>query len=237
MRQGGGMNLLPTRLTSSPVAVRIVPFLLFLCLTVSQAWFGTAGQFWIYLAKTLLGGWLLWEIRAFIPEMIWRLSWPAIAAGVLVFLVWVGLEDFLRLLGMNPSFAFFKISGPAWNPREFFGPASPLAWFFIAVRILGSSLLVPPLEEVFFRSFVYRYIQRTDFESVPLGAFFPIPFVVTSALFGFEHHEWLSGILCGFVYQGLVCWKKRLGDAIVAHAITNFLLGVYVVTQNAWKFW
>jgi CAAX prenyl protease-like protein len=154
-----------------------------------------------------------------------------------VFVVWVGLEHLLRSLGVNPAFAFIRSSGAVWNPKEFFGSQAPMAWFFIGVRILGSSLVVPPLEEVFFRSFVYRYIKQTDFQSVPLGAFFPVPFFVTSVLFGLEHHEWLAGILCGFVYQGLLCWKKRLGDAMTAHALTNFLLGIYVVTQNAWKFW
>jgi CAAX prenyl protease-like protein len=231
------MNLLPIRVKSSPLAVRVVPFVVFLCLTATQNWFGAEGQFWIYLAKTAVGGWLLLEVRPFISEMRWRFSLSAITAGVFVFVVWVGLEKFLRVLGVNPAFAFFKSSGPAWNPKELFGDTSPMAWFFLAVRILGSSLVVPPLEEVFFRSFVYRYIKQKDFQSVRFGAFFPVPFLVTSLLFGFEHHEWLAGILCGFVYQGLVCWKKRLGDAITAHAITNFLLGLYVVTQNAWKFW
>ena len=53
----------------------------------------------------------------------------------------------------------------------------------------------------------------------------------------FAHREWLAGILCGFAYQGLVCWKKRLGDAMTAHAITNFLLALWVVGRGAWKFW
>ena len=45
------------------------------------------------------------------------------------------------------------------------------------------------------------------------------------------------GILCGFAFQGLVCWKKRLGDAMTAHAITNGLLGLWVVWRGAWHFW
>jgi CAAX prenyl protease-like protein len=90
---------------------------------------------------------------------------------------------------------------------------------------------------VFYRSFVYRYIAKPDFQTVPIGQFFWTPFIVTSVMFGFGHHEWLAGILCGFAYQGLVCWKKRLGDAIAAHAITNFLLGIWVVHRNAWHFW
>ena len=85
--------------------------------------------------------------------------------------------------------------------------------------------------------FLYRYIAKPDFQSVPLGRFLPGPFLITSLLFGFEHREWLAGVLCGFAYQGLVCRKKRLGDAIAAHALTNLLLGIWVVWRGEWRFW
>jgi CAAX prenyl protease-like protein len=124
-----------------------------------------------------------------------------------------------------------------WNPQLQFGAGAALAWFFIAVRIIGSSLVVPALEEVFFRSFLYRYIVKPDFQTVPLGQFAALPFFLTAAVFAFEHEQWLAGLFCGFAYQGLVLWKKRLGDAIVAHAITNFLLGLWVVGKGAWQFW
>jgi CAAX prenyl protease-like protein len=101
----------------------------------------------------------------------------------------------------------------------------------------GSTIVVPPLEEVFYRSFLYRYIIKVDFQAVPVGAFHWMAFGVTSVFFGVSHYEWLAGILCGFAYQGLVCWKKRLGDAMTAHAITNLLLGIWVVWKGAWNFW
>jgi len=124
-----------------------------------------------------------------------------------------------------------------WNPFAQFGAKSALSWFFVAMRLLGSSLVVPPLEEVFFRSFLYRYLVRPDFRSVSLAMFAPLPFLITAVVFGLEHEQWLAGILCAFAYQGLVCWKGRLGDAITAHAITNALLGLWVVGRNAWQFW
>jgi CAAX prenyl protease-like protein len=105
------------------------------------------------------------------------------------------------------------------------------------VRIAGSSLVVPALEEVFFRSFFYRWIARPDFEALPLNHFAWKPFVLTAVMFGFIHNEWLAGILCGFAYQWLVLRKNRLGDAMTAHAITNFLLGIYVVWKGGWHFW
>ena len=107
----------------------------------------------------------------------------------------------------------------------------------MVTRILGSTLVVPPLEEVFYRSFLYRYIAKPDFLSVPLNRFLLWPFLATAAVIRFSHFQWLAGILCGMAYQWLVLRKNRLGDAMTAHAITNFLLGVWVVWRGAWQFW
>ena len=176
--------------------------------------------------------------RPFIAEMRWKISFEALAVGIAVFVIWIGLGDALRWLGINPSFTELKVApGKIWNPFETYCCGSAQAEFFVGLRILGATLVVPPLEEVFFRSFLYRYLAKPDFQSVPLGAFLPRPFLITSVIFGFEHREWLAGILCGFAYQGLVCRTKRLGDAITAHALTNFLLGIWVVWKGAWHFW
>ena len=180
---------------------------------------------------------MIWLVRPLIPEMRWTIGWEAIVVGVVVFVVWIGLQDFLSWMGINPSFAELKMSAKSWSPLFTFGAHPRQAWLFVSVRIVGATLVVPLLEEVFFRSFLYRYIANPDFLSVPLGRFVLAPFIITSVLFGFEHREWLAGVLCGFAYQGLVCWKKRLGDAITAHALTNFLLGLWVVWKGAWHFW
>ena len=105
------------------------------------------------------------------------------------------------------------------------------------VYLLGSTFVVPQLEEVFYRSFLYRYFVKIDFQAMPFSRFHPLSFVVTSVLFGFEHYHWLSGILCGIAFQALVIRKNRLGDAITAHAITNFLLGLWVFWKGVWSFW
>jgi CAAX prenyl protease-like protein len=131
---------------------------------------------------------------------------------------------------------FFK-AGEPWNPFKQFGPGSALGWFFAAVRTFGSALVVPPIEEAFYRSFLYRYFIRLDFQSVPFNQLHWLSLVVTSLLFAIGHYQWLAGILCGLIFQGLVLRKNRLGDAMTAHAITNFLLGVWVVWRGDWKFW
>jgi CAAX prenyl protease-like protein len=137
-------------------------------------------------------------------------------------------------LGISPAPA---TPATPWNPLVQFGQDSALAWLFAVTRILGSALVVPPLEEAFYRSFLYRYIANPHFESVPFNRFLPLPFFATALVFGLSHNEWISGILCGMAYQWLVIRKNRLGDAMTAHAITNFLLGVWVVWRGAWNFW
>jgi CAAX prenyl protease-like protein len=212
----------------SPVFPRVAPFVVFLAFTVLQGQFGEASHYWLYLAKTILGIWLVWSMRPVVAEMRWAFSWEAVAVGVAVCVMWVGIDGFYPKFGK---------AGAGWNPQAQFGANSPLAWLFIAGRIFGSSVIVPPLEEVFYRSFLYRYIVKTDFQSVPLGAFHGLSFVVTACVFGFSHYQWLAGILCGFAYHWLVLRKNRLGDAMTAHAITNFLLGAWVVWKGAWNFW
>ena len=225
----------------SPVAARVLPFAIFLLLTFGQGKFGEGSRYWFYLAKTLVGAWLLFEMRPFVTELRCAFSWEAVVVGVGVCVMWVGLDSFYpKLSELGVKFGLSKAAAtPAlpWNPHLQFGEGASLAWLFIAVRIIGSSLVVPALEEVFFRSFLYRYIAKVDFLNVSLGQFLALPFFAASTVFAFEHEEWLAGLLCGFAYQGLVIWKKRLGDAIVAHGITNFLLGVWVVWKGAWHFW
>ena len=223
------------------MAVRVAPFVTFLLLTFVQGDFGQGARYWVYLVKSLVGIWLFWEMRPFVLEMRWRFSWEAVVIGVGVCVMWIALGT--GLATQSVLWETLGISKPPekpllpWNPHAQFGDGSDLAWFFIAVRILGSSLVVPPIEEVFYRSFLYRYITKVDFESVKLTDFAWKPFLITSLIFGFAHHEWLAGILCGMAYQWLVIRKGRLGDAMTAHAITNFLLGVWVVWMGDWKFW
>ncbi len=210
---------------------RVAPFVVFLLLTAGQGCFGPASAYWFYLAKTVVGLWLLLEIWPLVPEMRWALSWEAVAVGVAVFVMWVGIDSWYPKLTLSKAVAANS------NPNLVFGPNSPLTWFFLLVHIFGMTVVVPPLEEVFYRSFFYRFIAQSNFLAVPLNRFLPLSFFGTSILFGFEHSQWLAGVLCGFAFQWLVLRKNRIGDAMTAHALTNLLLGLWIVWRGAWNFW
>src|SRR5258706_10651321 len=153
------MRLVPALIRNSPALVRAVPFVVFVLLTAAQPYAGETGRYWLYLAKTLVGAAMIFAMRPFVSEMRWKGSWAAVLAGVAVFLVWIKIGDLMRLAGLG-SLAHWPTAAKLWNPRADYGGSSPVAIFFLLVRIAGSTLVVPPLEEVFFRSFVYRFMAK-----------------------------------------------------------------------------
>ncbi len=222
------MRFLNEQLGGSPAKARVIPFFIFVGLTYLQGSFGEDGRYWVYVLKTFVGAWLIYEMWPYVREMRWNFSWEAVVVGILVCVMWVGINDFYPKLA--------AASAP-WNPHKQFGEGSAAAWFYVVARTLGSAIVVPPMEEVFYRSFLYRYLVRTEFLGMPLSRFHGLSFVVTAGIFGLAHYEWLAGILCGLAYQWLALRKNRLGDAMTAHAITNFLLGVWIIWRGDYKFW
>jgi hypothetical protein len=217
------MNALTAKLQASPFLSRVLPFFVFLLLTSCQGSFGPESHFWVYLTKCIVGAWMIWATWPLVSEMRWTISFEALLAGTLVFILWVA---------MDVPYPKFSQPDESWNLYKHFGPASMMVWLFAGVRIAGSTLLVPMLEEVFYRSFLYRYILAPNWMFIEYNSFAVKPFLITSIVFGITHQHWLAGIICGMIYQFLVIRTNRVGDAITAHAVTNLLLGAWVITQG-----
>ena len=200
------------------------PFAVFATLTyIMPIWPVGAGT--AYLFKTLVTGAMLalfWPVLR--REMQWTFDGPAVAAGIGVFLMWVALEGRYPQIG-HSSFDPYMVAGQT-NVNVVIG-----------IRLFGAAMVVPLMEEVFWRSFVMRFLVASRFKSVPLGQFTWYSFVITAIAFGFEHHRWLPGILAGIVYAALLYRTRNLFSPILAHAITNLLLGIYVVYTGQWTYW
>ena len=219
-------------LNTSPGIVRVVPFLLFFLLTALQGQWGPESGYWIYVVKTVLGGWMIWVVWPMIKELRWSFDWVAVAVGIGVFVIWVGLD------GRYPTLTdLFGGESEPWNPHLIFGEGTYWAWFFIVCRCFGSILVVPILEETAFRSVIYRYVIDVDFMKVSLRRFHWPALLVASGIFALEHDRWLAGFVCGLAYQWLVMRKGHLGGAVCAHAVTNALLAAWVLLRNDWNFW
>ncbi len=153
--------------------------------------------------------------------------------GVVVTVLWIVPEfsTFYRTwfcwpLGLLPA------SSPAPSPYE---PAV-CGWALTVAKLIGSAFVIAPVEEVFFRSFLYRWLQKRDFLSIPLSRFNISAFLWMVFLFTLEHDRPLAAAVAGAAY-GFAAIRFGLASAIVAHVTTNLLLALYVIHQNAWAFW
>ena len=65
-----------------------------------------------------------------------------------------------------------------------------------------------------------------------------VALVVSSVLFGAMHGQrWLAGTVAGVLYGWLAIRRGRIGEAVVAHAVTNALIAVYVLAFGQWQLW
>jgi CAAX prenyl protease-like protein len=93
------------------------------------------------------------------------------------------------------------------------------------------------MEELFWRSFLLRWIDRRDFLAMdPRQASFTA-FALSSTLFALEHTQWLAGFIAGLVYTWLYKKTRNLRAPIISHAVTNGTLGLWILATGNWRFW
>lgn len=152
--------------------------------------------------------------------------------GLLVCALWIAPEysqwyrTWLEMpIGVPPP-------APGPSPYE----PSVCGWPLTLAKLAGSAFVIAPVEEVFFRSFLYRRLQARDFRAVPLSRFDLSAFLWTVFLFTLEHDRPVVAALAGAAY-GLLAVRSGLGAAIAAHVVTNLALGLHVIIRGEWWFW
>jgi hypothetical protein len=160
-------------------------------------------------------------------------AWASIGIGIAVFLIWIGPDV---LFGYRHHWLFENsLIGKAGSSLA---PSLQHDYFFLSIRVMSSVLLVPVLEELFWRGWMLRWLIKTDFLKVPLGTYQANSFWVVALLFASEHGSyWDVGLFAGIIYNWWIVRTKNLADCILAHAVTNGILAAYVLTAGHWEYW
>ncbi|RZN34302.1 MAG: CAAX prenyl protease-related protein, partial [Methanosarcinales archaeon] len=178
-----------------------------------------------YCLRTIAVGYILVRYRSLYTELArWRLDGTSVLIGVLIFILWVGLEGF---------YPVFSSADVHYDPTIFDTAAFG---FLIFARFAGSVLVAPFIEELFCRSFLMRYVIDARWQDVPIGAYTFGSFAIVTLFFGFSHFRWLPGILTAVLLNLLLYRTKNLSSCVVAHATANLLLLAYVVYAGEWGF-
>ena len=152
----------------------------------------------------------------------------ALFAGSAALVIWISPQAFFgatpRVDGFNPH--FFAGDGPAY-------------WVNLLARFFRMVVIVPLVEELFWRGFLLRYCVRDDFQNVPVGTFTWTSFLVVTVAFCFEHTppDWVAALFTSALYNAVAYRSRSLLACVVAHAITNLLLGLYILKTQQWGFW
>lgn len=224
-------------LRSDP-APRILPFALFMVFVAAASLVpapvpSAPGEWdarWLYAARALVAGaalvWLwprfveLHDLR--LPLVHWLL---AVAAGVAVLGIWLLLDE---------GWFAFEL-GDGFDPRRY--GSEEIDWPITFFRLIGLAVVVPLVEELFWRSFLLRWLEKQEFLAVGPATVGIRALLISSVLFALEHNQWLAGFIAGVVYGWLYLRTGNLWAPVLAHAVTNGLLGAYILVARDWRFW
>ncbi|MCC6586954.1 MAG: CAAX prenyl protease-related protein [Bryobacterales bacterium] len=158
----------------------------------------------------------------------------SIGVGVAVFLIWIGPDALIP--GYRSHWIFQNsITGKVATSIDTALLTSPMVLVF---RIIRAVILVPIIEELFWRGWLLRWLVKNDFQQVPTGAYTPSAVIITALLFASEHGPyWEVGLIAGLIYNWWVIRTRSLADCIVAHAVTNAALCGYVLATGKWEYW
>ncbi len=221
---------------SRAALARTAPFAAFMVLLAVRGEVPTDGSWgidprWIYgLTVLVVGALLAWFWREY-GEFVAQ-TWPsgpeialAVGAGVVVFALWIHLDAAWMTIG-SPTASFLPLDAQGG-----------MIWPLIALRWIGAALVVPVMEELFWRSFVMRWVQTPQFEALVPQRVGLKAILLSTFVFTLAHTLWLAAVIAGLAYAWLYVRTGKLWVPVIAHAVTNGALGVWVVASGNWAFW
>lgn len=204
----------------------LLPFLVLTSVTILTQAF-TSGFSVLYPIRVIAVAAVLWSLRGQYRPGPAPISPMAIGIGVTTFLVWMALapDD---AIGTPEEIALL-------DPIQL---GQPWALLWLLFRVAGYTITVPIAEELVFRGFLARRLIDDDIERVPIGTFSWLSFLGSSLAFGVMHGgDWQRATLAGMAFALALYHRRRLSDAIVAHATINACLAVYVIATGSWNAW
>ncbi len=187
--------------------------------------------YYLYPVKALTVGYLLYLFKDRYKEVTFKdlANIPdtllSCGIGVLVFTLWIKMDWTLGAAGVPQGF----------NPALL--PGRTIQISMTLFRIAGAVLVVPLMEELFWRSFLIRYIIDKNFDTVSIGTFTWGSFLLTVAFFGLEHNFIYAGIMAGIFFNLVLYRTRSIAHCVLSHAVTNLALAIYVVSTGKWQFW
>ena len=230
------MDVVNTAATRRKLAAYAVPMAVFLgalalaggLRKIGGAFWLESPEYWLYPVQTFVcAGLLFWYRREYEFNGV-RQPLVALGIGIVVCVLWISPQAFFGFAPRTEGF----------NPTVF--AEQPVAyWSTVALRFLRLVVIVPLVEEIFWRGFLLRYFVDEKFDRVPFGTFTWLSFAAVTVGFMLVHStpDWPAALVTGALYNWVAYRTRSLGACVLAHAMTNLLLGIWIMNTRQWGFW
>lgn len=198
-------------LRDDQVVAYIVPFILFMLIGL------ILNAFWLYpeLGYPVL--------VILLTPVIWYFR-RAVLAG------WDGIDPFAFLAGLGVGVGWVLLAEP--NAETLPGLATlsataTVAW--VAFRIFGTVVIIPIVEEAFFRGYLLDRLNAGGAVTVVFAV------AVSSLTFAALHGRILEAGIAGVVFSLIMLRRRNLIDAILCHATANGFIAVAAMLNADWS--
>ncbi|MFN0128025.1 MAG: CAAX prenyl protease-related protein [Verrucomicrobiales bacterium] len=206
-------------------------------------WWRQQPQQWVYPLQTLVGLGLIafwWRRYSFRPLGAKAWAW-GVGGGVVGIALWILPAWWHVRTGQTISWlGVVDRSEPGFNP-DIFTPGSAAWWTAVVLRFVRMTILVAIIEELFWRGFLWRYFATPDgrWEAVPIGVKHWRAIALTSVLMMVAHQpsDYAVCLVWSLMVSVVAIQTRSLGACVIMHAVSNFLLGLYIMTTKQWGLW
>jgi exosortase E/protease (VPEID-CTERM system) len=221
---------------SPAIRAYLTPFLAILAAAfISKA---MSGRFeWAYPLRFVAAAIAIGYFWPVLKKLDWRFGWFGPVAGVAVFLLWIAPSWIEQNWLAHPA-----VASPLGSELASLSPTA--RWVWITFRIAAAVITVPIAEELAFRGYLARRLLGREFDQISFSSLTVVSIGLSSVVFGLEHMknlmDWqhlILGTLAGVAFAAAIRWRGRMGDAVVAHAVSNLLLAVWVLGMGDWSQW
>jgi len=229
----------------------LAPFFLFLGFLMLVEGVKTIGEgyshwalaqpsYWVFPIQTIVCGALVWKLSPRIEFRPLTGFGFATIIGLLALVIWVLPQEVFgpQALFGKQSLLVLPARTDGFDPYVF-GTTGWPCWTTLILRLIRMSVVVPLVEEIFWRGFLLRFLVNEDFARVPFGTFTWRSFLIGSFAFALEHNsiDWVVAIITGALFN-LVAYRTRsLAACVLTHAVTNLALAFYILRTGQWGFW
>jgi exosortase E/protease (VPEID-CTERM system) len=210
----------------NPAAIYLLPFLAVLATSLlTRA--ASNGFDALYPLRFFVALFILFWYRADYRNLDWRFGWLGPLAGAALFPFWLLLSHLTGATATTTSLATQLAQLHPWQRT-----------LWITLRVLSAVVAVPLIEELAFRGYLARRIQTADVEALPFAQLSFVAILLSSVVFGALHgNMWFAGMLSGVVFAIVAKFRNRLGEAAAAHATTNLLIAIWVLSRGDYSLW